>query len=428
MDEKVILQVLAEQKDDVQSMNASAFVPRFEESLFEFDSNLAQVVIGVRRSGKSILCHKVLQGAHIPYAYANLDDDRLYKMTTEDLNKLLSAIYQLYGIDIKYIFLDEIQNVEGWHLFVNRLLRSGMRVFVTGSNAKLLSSELATHLTGRYNEIKLYPFSFAEYCKFHKINTQGITTKADATRKAAFNNYLHDGGFPELQGIRNKRAYIQSLLTSIIQKDIKHRFNIRNAEILQTIANHLINNNCQEINYKDIAKQFDLSATTIAKYIEYLKQAFLISLLNKHSFKSKERLRNQKSYAIDVGIIDNRNTTLSPENLGWRLENAVYIELLRRAAKDFSDIYFYKPTSQSKEVDFALCNQGKIVELIQVAYDIASEKSFKRETSALVSAAEKCGCEKLTLIALNESQEVIVRGKKISIRSAVEWMLGEKQQ
>lgn len=423
MEEKIILQVLAEQKEEIQNMDASSLVPRFEESLFEFDSTLAQVVIGVRRSGKSTLCHKALKNNNISYAYANLDDDRLYGISTEDLNKLLSALYQTYGINIKYIFLDEIQNVEGWHLFVNRLLRSGMRVFITGSNAKLLSSELATHLTGRYNEIRLYPFSFTEYCKFHNVDTKSITTRADAARKIAFSNYLHEGGFPELQSIKNKRAYIQSLITSIIQKDIKHRFNIRNAEILQTIANHLINNNCQEINYKEIAKQFELSATTITKYVDYLKQAFLICLLSKYSFKSKERERNQKSYVIDTGMIDNREDALSPENLGWRLENVVFIELLRRGAKDFQDVYFYKPTTQSKEVDFVVCSHGKIVELIQVAYDISTEKSFKRETSALVSAAAKCNCKKLTLITLNESREVLVQDKKISIQSAIEWML-----
>lgn len=423
MEETAILQVLAEQKEDVQNINVSALVPRFEESLFEFESPLAQVVIGVRRAGKSTLCHKALQNKKIPYAYANLDDDRLYAMTTEDLNKLLSAIYQLYGTEIKYIFLDEIQNVEGWHLFVNRLLRSGMHVFVTGSNAKLLSSELATHLTGRYNEIKLFPFSFAEFCKFHHVDLISITTKACAARKIAFNDYLLYGGFPELQDIHNKRAYIQSLITSIIQKDIKHRFNIRNAEILQTIANHLINNNCKEINYKEIGKQFKLSTTTVTKYIDYLKQAFLTLLLNKLSFKSKERLRNQKSYVVDTGIIGNRDNALTPENLGWRLENVVYVELVRRAAKKFQDVYYYKPTTQSKEVDFAVCDQGNVVELIQVAYDISSDKSFKRETSALISAAKKTNCEKLTLISFNESRTEQVQNKDINIRSAVEWML-----
>ena len=143
--EKIILQVLTEQKEEVEILKKRKLISRKEESLFEFDSSLAQVVIGVRRSGKSTLCHKILNDKKIRYAYVNFDDDRLANIQTEDLNTILSCIYQIYGTDISYIFLDEIQNVEGWYLFVNRLLRMNMHLFVTGSNAKLLSGELATH-------------------------------------------------------------------------------------------------------------------------------------------------------------------------------------------------------------------------------------------------------------------------------------------
>ena len=144
IDEKTLIQVLAEQKEDALSFQSQLWVDRKEEDLFEFESSLAQVVIGVRRSGKSTLCHKVLKRHGIAYAYANLDDDRLSGMQTEDLNTMLSCLYQLYGTDVRYIFLDEIQDVDGWYLFVNRLLRSGMHVFVTGSNAKFLSKDIIT--------------------------------------------------------------------------------------------------------------------------------------------------------------------------------------------------------------------------------------------------------------------------------------------
>lgn len=183
--EKIVLQVLAEQRDEIRNYQPGKLVSRKEESYFEWDSNLAQVVIGVRRSGKSTLCHKVLQERGVRYAYVNLDDDRLADIKTEDLNTVLSCVYQLYGTDVPYLFLDEIQDVDGWYLFVNRLLRTDLKVFVTGSNAKLLSGELATHLTGRYNEIRLFPFSFSEYCSFHHVDTSGLTTKADAERKTA---------------------------------------------------------------------------------------------------------------------------------------------------------------------------------------------------------------------------------------------------
>lgn len=282
----------------------------------------------------------------------------------------LSSVWHGYQIYI----LDEIQDVDGWHLFVNRLLRSNLHLVVTGSNAKLLSGELATHLTGRYNEIHLFPFSFYEYCMFHHVDLVGITTKADAERKRAFLDYIADGGFPEMQNMRNKRGYVQSLMEAIVTKDIQRRFNIRNVNALRKIANHLINNVCQEVNYDDLAKILSMSDVTVKKYVDYLRQAFLIQLLTKHSFKSKERIRNAKAYIVDSGLQNNRDNAFAAENIGWRLENVVYIELLRRCTNSFLDIYYYKESPRSKEIDFVVCNQDKAVELIQVAYDIEGEK------------------------------------------------------
>ena len=346
--EKKILQVITEQKEYIKEFKTEKLISRKEENLFEFDSSLAQVVIGVRRSGKSTICHKVLIDQNIEYAYVNFDDDRMADIRTEDLNTVLSCIYQVYGSDIKYLFIDEIQNVDGWYLFVNRLLRTNVRVFVTGSNAKLLSGELATHLTGRYNEIRLYPFSFSEYCDYHKIDTQSITTKADAERKRAFVEYVNDGGFPEIQSLRNKRVYIQSLIEAILTKDIQKRFKIRNVDTLRKITHHLINNICQEINYDEISKLLGVTDNTVRKYVDYLRQAFLIQSLTKYSYKSKERIRNAKAYIIDPGLQNNRDNAFASENIGWRLENVVYIELLRRCSNNFLDIYYYKANARSK--------------------------------------------------------------------------------
>lgn len=423
VNEKVILQVLSEQKAEIMNYKPQKWVTRREESLFEFDSTLAQVVIGVRRSGKSTLCHKVLQEHGVRYAYVNLDDDRLANMQTEDLNTVLSCVYQLYGTDVPYLFLDEIQDVEGWYLFVNRLLRTDLHIFVTGSNAKLLSGELATHLTGRYNEIKLFPFSFAEYCEYKKLNTSDITTKAEAERKSAFMVYINDGGFPEVQKIRNKRGYVESLIEAILQKDIQKRFKIRNVESLRKIAHHLISNACQEVNYDEMAKLLGLSDKTIQKYVSYLQQAFLVQILSKHSFKSRERIRGAKSYIVDSGLQNNRENSMAAENIGWRLENVVYIELLRRYANDFLDIYYYKPKANGKEVDFVVCDKNKAKMLVQVAYDIDSEKTFKRETSALVAASSVLGCDNLLLIAFADSRDIEVDGKVIHIKSALDWLL-----
>ncbi len=428
IDEKTLLQVLAEQKEEVDNYKPEQWVARKEECMFEFDSKLAQVVIGIRRSGKSTLCHKVLKEHGVRYGYANLDDDRLSGMDVKDLNTLLSCIYQIYGTDIPYLFFDEIQDVDGWHLFVNRLLRTNIHIFVTGSNAKLLSSELATHLTGRYNEIRLYPFAFSEYCNYHKIDISSITTKADAERKRAFMSYIIDGGFPEMQSIRNKRGYVQSLIDAILHKDIQRRFKVRNMDALKKIAYHLINNACQYVNYGELGKLLNISDKTVKKYVDYLQQAFLIQLLPKHSYKSKERLLGEKAYMVDTGLENNRNYSMAGENVGWRLENVVYLELLRRCSKNFLDVYYYRPDSRQKEVDFVVCNQNKTEELIQVAYDIENPKVYVRETSALVKAANALHCDKLTLIAFTTTRNVDADGKKIQIFSAIDWLLKDWQQ
>lgn len=421
--EKVILQVLAEQKEELRSYRTKRLVTRKEESLFDFESTQAQVVIGVRRSGKSTLCHKVLLEHAVEYAYVNLDDDRLANLQTGDLNTVLSCVYQLYGTDFKYLFLDEIQDVDGWYLFVNRLLRTDLHVFVTGSNAKLLSGELATHLSGRYNEIRLFPFSFSEYCCFHNVDTTGITTKADAQRKRAFYDYINDGGFPEMQNLRNKRGYVESLIDAILTKDIKKRFKIRNVDALKKIAGHLINNSCQEVNYDNLSELFKMSDKTIQKYVSYLQQAFLIQLLPKHSFKSKERIRGDKSYIVDSGLQNNRTNSMAAENIGWRLENVIYIELLRRCASDFLDVYYFKQASTGKEVDFVICDKNEALELIQVSYDIDSKKTYERETSSLVAASGLLKCDNLTLIAFADTRDVTINGKTIHIKSALEWLL-----
>ena len=236
-------------------------------------------------------------------------------------------------------------------------------------------------------------------------------------------DYIHDGGFPEMQGLRNKRAYVQSLIEAILLKDIKKRFRIRDVDALRKLAHHLINNACQEVNYEDLTKELGMSDKTVKKYIDYLAQAFLIQLLTRHSFKSKERIRNPKAYIVDTGMQGNRDNVLAPENLGWRLENVVYIELLRRCAYDFYDVYYYKPDNRAKEIDFVICDKNKAVELIQVAYEIDSQRAYDRETSALIKASGVLSCDHLTLIAFSKTRDVEIDGKTIHIISALEWLL-----
>lgn len=427
MKKDLVLQVLREQQEDVLNDVLIGSCERKEEQLFEWNSNMAQVVTGVRRSGKSTLCHNALKRRGVKYGYVNFDDDRLVGLQTSDLNTVLECIYQLYGVDIQYVFLDEVQNVDGWYLFVNRLLRMKLHVFVTGSNAKLLSGELATHLTGRYMEIKLYPFSFFDYCRLLNVDMTGITTKAIASRNSALAQYIVEGGMPEIkniQSVRNRKNYLSGLIETIVTKDIARRFRIRNTEALRRIVNHLINNCCQTIQYDQLAEISLLgSSTTVQSYVAYLQQAYLIRRLSKFSYKSVERITKEKAYVIDNGFIANRENSLLPENLGWRLENVVFIELLRRNQLGAEDIYYYKPTTRSKEVDFVVCEQGIVKELVQVSYSITEKKAYKRETEALVEAAQTLHCNNLTIVCFDDSRDVQINNYTIKIRSAVEWLL-----
>ena len=158
------------------------------------------------------------------------------------------------------------------------------------------------------------------------------------------------------------------------------------------------------------------------KYVDYLRQAFLVQLLPKHSFKSKGRIAGEKAYLVDTGLENNREYSMAGENVGWRLENVIYIELLRRCSKMFYDVYYYRPTARQKEVDFVICNQNKAVELIQVAYDVDSPKTLEREISALCKASESLRCDNLKLIAFTDTRSVVVEGKSVEIVSAIEWL------
>ncbi len=424
MNTQLIYTTLLDQLDERNSINTADYVMRKECQLLELNSKLAQVVIGVRRSGKSTLCHMALKQSGIDYAYVNFDDDRFATLKIEDLNDVLVAIYRIYGTDIKYIFFDEIQNVDGWHLFVNRLLRQGHRIVLTGSNAKLLSGELVTHLTGRYNKIDLYPFSYADVCRQLDVDSMPMTTKGIAARQRILDNYLKEGGFPELDGVKNRHNYISGLVETIITKDIKTRYNIRNVVGLKTLATHLIANSGQLINIEEISKTLNIGTDkTIRNYIDHLAQSYLIVPLRKFSYKSRERLRDEKSYIVDPGMMTyNSGSTLAPENLGWRLENVVYIELLRRHSPLFHEIYYYRPTPRSREVDFVVTDGNKPIELIQVAYDISNERTLTREITALIEAAKKLHCENLTLIANSNSRVIAIDEHKIKIVSSYEWL------
>jgi predicted AAA+ superfamily ATPase len=419
-----IEKVLLEQQDELANLSNEMLIHRPEEELINLKSKLAQVVIGVRRSGKSTLCFNALRKAGVHYAYANFDDERLDQLETTDLDNILQTLYKIYG-KFDYLFLDEIQNIEGWPLFVNRLLRQKLHILITGSNAKLLSSELASHLTGRHHKIELFPFSFKDWCTIKEVDFRRLTTKNKGLISKAYNEYFHQGGFPELiSGEEKPKEYISTLIDNIITQDIKKRYNIRSIDAMKRLSHHILNETPTLIAKDTLQKTIGIkSDKTLGNYLLYLNQTYLISILNKYSSKSRERTRGEKAYAIDVALMDKRENAFSGDNLGWRLETIVYLELLRRKAQSCNDIYYFQ--NRSAEADFVVCDGNKTQSIYQVSYDISNPKTRKREIRGCIAAAQATQCNNILLITDHESEMIEEDGYTIQVIPVWEWLVSE---
>lgn len=414
------VRIIAEQKEELFSEDYSRFCSRPEEMQLSLTSNLAQVVIGVRRCGKSTLCTKFLMERNLKCGYVSLDDERLLDISAEDLNKLLEAMYIVYGADLEYLFFDEIQNAQAWPLFVNRLLRQKKHIFVTGSNSKLLSNELMTHLTGRHNAVSLYPFSYSEFCSMEGVDMNSVTTQAEARRIEYLHKYLNQGGMPELMKEQDKRKYISSLLNTIVRNDIAKRFKIQNVDALHKIATYLVDNYGQEFIATKVGELFDVNYKTAANYFRYLKEAFLLIGVPLFSFKSQERIRNEKCYVVDLAFPQEHDNSFSLENLGWKLENVICVELLRRYKNQHADVFYYK--EKSFECDFVIADGSRVLELIQVSYDISTQKTRRREINGLLKAAKALRCNNLSLITFSTREEIEEDGVKIQVIGASDWL------
>ncbi|MCF0213012.1 MAG: ATP-binding protein [Muribaculaceae bacterium] len=413
--------ILLEQKKEISSRADEKLCPREEESQIDLASPQAQVVIGVRRSGKSTLCFQALQGSGESFAYVDFDDERLAGLAAAQLNDVLEVLYKIYG-SFKYLFLDEIQNVTDWPLFVNRLLRQKIHVVLTGSNAKLLSSDLATHLTGRSSEVALYPFSFAEFCEMKGSDTHTMTTEKIGLRRASFDDYMKQGGFPELLQIKDKKKYVSNLVDNILSRDIEHRYRISFKAGFEALAHHLLNVSPTVIVAKDLAETFGFkSVHTLRNYVKYLKQAYMLVGVKKYSAKSKVRVVQEKVYAVDVALMNQRDDAFVGDNLGWRLETVVLNHLIRRCKIEGTDVYYLK--ERNGECDFIVCRGNKALQCIQVSYDISKEKTRKRELNGLLLAAKSTGCDNLLLLTDHQYEDLEEAGKKIRIRPVYEWLL-----
>lgn len=421
IDKRTLEFILTDQQEEMEEKTQDVFCQRKEAALIDLKSTQAQVVIGVRRSGKSTLCYQALHNAGLKFAYADFDDERLVNLQADQLNDVLEILYKIYG-DFNYLFLDEIQNVEGWHLFVNRMLRKKMHIIITGSNAKLLSGELATHLSGRNKEIPLYPFSFKEFCKMKEVDTDRKTTKAEAFRRAAFDEYMKQGGFPELFFIEDKKSYVSTLVENILKRDIEQRYKIAYKAAFEKMAHHLLNVSPTMIVSKDLANIFHYKSEHTAKnYVDYLKQAYMLIGVPKYSQKSKVRSVQEKVYAVDVAMMDQRENAFAGDNLGYRLETIVLINLVRRSKMEGFDVYYLN--ERYGECDFVICKGKTVIQAIQVSYDISSDKTRKREINGLMLAAKQTGCDNLLLLTDHENSTIEETGHNIKVQPVYDWCI-----
>ena len=417
------IQIIADQKEELRIILSSGWVSREQEPLIDKNSNLAQIITGVRRSGKSTIAHRTLSGIH--YGYVNFDDERLTELSTEDLDKLLQALYTVYG-EFHALILDEIQNINNWHLFVNRLLRNGIHLIITGSNSKMLSTELATHLTGRYHAIPIFPFSFREYLTLKGFHTENIlSVKAKGLLGGYFNEFLTAGSLPEIAKGNVGSSYAETLFNDIVTRDILFRHKIRQIKAFRDTARFMAGNLGSEISYNRIKSLFGLGSENTAKnFVNYLEEAYLILTLPKFSYKYQERVRNRKTY-----LIDNSFTVVSgldfSQNTGKLLENVIYLELIRRSSRSSYEVFYYK---NIVEVDFLLFKNRKVTELIQVSATLSEQKKKDREVRALLTAARDLEVTKLTIITLYEQDELNVSGYTIKVIPVVEWLLIQPTQ
>jgi predicted AAA+ superfamily ATPase len=391
-------QVIEDQKEELfETMGDKKLITReFQSEFKEFDSSkLVKVVTGIRRAGKSVFLYQFLKDR--TFAYLNFDDDRLGDVKPDDI---LKTFYDIYGTHFNIIFFDEIQNLPRWELFVNRLKRSDFNVFITGSNAKLLSTELATHLTGRHLAMEIYPFSFREYLTARQVDINLNTSKGKSLIKHELGRFVQEGGFPEVVVEQeNYRLYLKALYRQILESDILTRRKIAYKKAFKEVSASLINNSGNLMTYNKIKKQFNFkSEHTVKNYISYLHEAYLIITISKFSFKPVEIEKSPKKvYSIDTGLINSISKKFF-SNIGKLYENIVAIELKRKQSLDETmEIYYYK-NPQNYEVDFLIKRDLDFSQLIQVCYDIRDTGTKDREIRGLLHASKDLKCDNLLII------------------------------
>lgn len=345
-------------------------------------NSFATIITGIRRCGKSTLLLQLLRRDYQNAIYLNFDDIRLSGFETADFTRLHKEIERR---EIRVLFFDEVQVIENWEKFINQLLREGYKVFITGSNASMLSVELGTHLTGRHLSMELFPFSYSEFIRFKKLNND----------ENAVIDYLKTGGIPEY--VKSSVSYVlNALVDDILMRDIAIRHSVRDVNSLRQLTAYLITNIGNLVSANKLSGMFDIkSPATFLEYFSFLKDAYLLDFIPMFSHSLKIQARNPKKvYVTDMGLYT-ENALSTSDNMGRRLENLVFLHLRRK----YKHIFYYKDRG---ECDFIAIEKNTVKEAIQVCLTITNE-NFDREYNGLLEAVQNLGLKQGTIVTLNQS-------------------------
>ncbi len=388
------------------------------------------IITGVRRGGKSSLMRLISNDLIEKYdilqdniLYLNFEDERFTYFDINDFEQVYEIFLELYHpVGRKYFFLDEIQNVKGWEKWLNRLYEfEDLKIFVTGSNATLLSSEIATALTGRNRQLIVYPFSFNE---FLSLRNYSITEKDFYLRekrieiKRLFDEYLKLGGFPEVLKISDN-TLLEQYLKDIIYRDVIARYSIRNIKEIKELTLFLASNIGTIQSYNNLREMINVkSLNTIKNYLEMLENVFLFFKIDLFSFSVKKQIYNpSKIYSVDSAL-SNAIAFKFSENIGHIYENIVFIELQRKNKE-----VFYWKSKRGREVDFVIKSGLKIDEAIQVCFSFTDKKTRDRELESLLSAKNELNVDNLVMITEDEKGEEVIDGATVRIIPLWKWLL-----
>lgn len=419
MNKDVFKTLIKEGQDEIQEVELN-------RRRFEFEEQGRYVLVGVRQAGKSYLLYQrakmMLESGHdiSEIVYINFDDERLLGMTAEDFDLILQAYSTMFdGKPI--LFFDEIQNIEGWEHFARRLANQKYMVFITGSNAKMLSRDIATVLGARFFDEKVFPYSFREF-----LDANNVTLKSDWEYskqrnevQRLFAEYFRWGGFPELFLYRNKRHWLNGLYEKIILGDVILRNNIKNDHALRLAVKRLAENVKQPIAYNRLAnlvKSTGVSTNTASMidYVRYVKEACLMFTLDNYASKFVEKETIKKHYFVDNGLLsiflNDADTSL--------LENLCAIVLYKRYNSDDDSprLYYY---NRNIEVDFYIPDEHIA---IQASYDITDEATRKREVNALVQLNALEPLQQALIITYDQEEIIEKDGLTINVVPAWKWV------